>query len=186
MDGTEEGAGVWMVGVAQPIHPATKDPKYDGTMLQELDRIVFANTVSTGMNKLPMVIDHAGLTEYGQLPPQDKIIGYAQEAWNDPELGLMIAAHIPAETSLYHKGDLAEEAYVITRGAVELPEIGVTLGVTAVILLTTRSEPATPGSGTEAPAAAKPQSQCCRPLNAVWPSVPQMSGARNAPTLMPT
>ena len=40
----------------------------------------------------------------------------------------MRSAHIPAESSLYHKGDLAEEAYVIVRGAVELPELGVTLG----------------------------------------------------------
>ena len=44
----------------------------------------------------------------------------------------MRSAHIPAETSLYHKGDLAEEAYVITRGAVELPELGLTLGIGAL------------------------------------------------------
>ena len=44
----------------------------------------------------------------------------------------MRAAHLPAETSLYHKGDLSEEAYVITRGAIELPKLGVTLGVGAL------------------------------------------------------
>jgi hypothetical protein len=44
----------------------------------------------------------------------------------------MRSAHMPAEISLYRKGDLAEEAYVIVSGAVEIPEIGVTLGVGAL------------------------------------------------------
>ena len=44
----------------------------------------------------------------------------------------MRSARLSAETSLYHKGDLAEDAYVIARGAVELPELGVTLGVGAL------------------------------------------------------
>ncbi|MGA8169214.1 MAG: cyclic nucleotide-binding domain-containing protein [Methylocystis sp.] len=44
----------------------------------------------------------------------------------------MRTVHIPTDTSLYRKGDLAEEAFVIVRGAIELPEVGVTLGAGAL------------------------------------------------------
>lgn len=99
MDSMEEGAGVWLIGTAQPIIPAAKDPGYTGTMMTPTEQVVFANTVSSGMNKLPMVIDHAGFTtnEGGQLPNAEQIIGHALEAWHDPQYGLMIAAFIPKE-----------------------------------------------------------------------------------------
>jgi hypothetical protein len=38
------------------------------------------------------------------------------------------SAHVPAGTVLCRQGDLADEAFVIVRGVVELPELGVTLG----------------------------------------------------------
>ena len=44
----------------------------------------------------------------------------------------MRPAHVPADVALYHKGDLAEEAFVIVRGAIEVPEAGVTLDVGAL------------------------------------------------------
>jgi hypothetical protein len=58
-----------------------------------------ANTVSTGLNPLPMVVDHAGFTsnEGGQEPREEQIIGRAVEAWRDPKQGLMLLAHIPEE-----------------------------------------------------------------------------------------
>jgi CRP/FNR family cyclic AMP-dependent transcriptional regulator len=40
----------------------------------------------------------------------------------------MRSAHVPTGAALYRKGDLADEAFVIVRGVVELPEPGITLG----------------------------------------------------------
>ncbi len=91
--------GIWMVGVAQPAHPAAAKPGYTGTMMTPLEQEVVANTISGGLNRLPMVIDHADFKPgvHGQSIPPEKIIGYAVEAWRDPELGLMVMAHIPAD-----------------------------------------------------------------------------------------
>jgi len=44
----------------------------------------------------------------------------------------MRPAHVPADAALYRKGDLAEEAFVIVSGGIEVPEFGVTLGVGAL------------------------------------------------------
>jgi hypothetical protein len=98
-EGGDGGGGIWMIGVAQPIWPAASKPGYDGTMMTPLEQQIMANTVSTGLNRLPMVIDHAGFStnEGGQEPRTDQIIGHAVDAWRDPKQGLMILAHIPEE-----------------------------------------------------------------------------------------
>ncbi len=44
----------------------------------------------------------------------------------------MRPTHVPADVALYRKGDLAEEAFVIVSGGIEVPEFGVTLGVGAL------------------------------------------------------
>jgi hypothetical protein len=89
-----EVPGLWMIGPAQPRLPAADQPGYDGTMMAPHEHDDLVGHIDSKRMPMPSVMEHAGLSKYGDLPAPDQVIGEALYTWRDPEYGLMMAVDV--------------------------------------------------------------------------------------------
>lgn len=91
--------GIIFVGVAQPYTRDGDERRLDyrGSLLTPTEKMHVARLISSGQQPMPLVIDHANLSGYGETVPEHLRIGYATDALVDPEFGLIAVGCIEPE-----------------------------------------------------------------------------------------
>lgn len=105
---------VYLVANMQPHMPGTDAPDYRGTYLNPRQKRRLAEEISTGRRRMPIPLDHAGLTGADDLVPEAERLGWWTDAWVDRHNNLMVVgmleAHRP-ETSLLYASMLRRHEY---------------------------------------------------------------------------
>lgn len=87
--------GLWLIGMAQPRLPAADRPDYDGTMMMPHEQDDLVSHIDSKRMPMPAVMEHAGLSKFGDLPAPEQVIGEGALTWRDPQYGLMMAVKVP-------------------------------------------------------------------------------------------
>lgn len=86
---------VWFVGIAQPwTEFKERKPGYTGSLLRPAEKMMLANYIAYRWQSMPLTIDHAGLSRFGDQVPPEKRIGWATDAFVDDVHGIIVVGYL--------------------------------------------------------------------------------------------
>jgi len=87
-------APLWVVAKLHPHKAVSDEPGYAGTYPTRLQKMQFAEEISTGRRPMPIVLDHAGLENPRDAVPEEKRLGYWTHAWLNPSHDLCVVGEL--------------------------------------------------------------------------------------------